>query len=90
MSDKRCLSPFCETVVEGVRGAMFTPSEGLGETWCPACVRTTKEIMFFTKMTVEMIDRTYKSYINTNLPKQVKLFLEQFTQEIVKNLGGEL
>lgn len=92
MSEIRCQSPIC-LVKDQVRGRMFTPptdAKGITEVWCPECIKVTTQMQFFSQETAEMIRNTYKSYIDTNLPKETKLFLQAYTQEIMKNLGAEL
>lgn len=89
----RCTSSFCVMKEDGVRGREFEPSdkaEGLSKVWCSDCIKLGKQITFFSRQTSEMIRSVYRSYIETNLPKEVKLFLEQFSREIMENLGEEL
>lgn len=93
MSEVRCKSTFCIVNPEGIRGRMFTPPEGadgLAKIWCPNCVKIGKQLTFFSAQTAQMIRDTYKVYIATDLPKEVKLILEQFTMELVQQLGEEL
>lgn len=88
----KCMSNFC-LVTDGIRGREFEPrenAEGLEKVWCSSCIRTSKEITFFTQQTATMIREAYKSYVDTNLPREVKLILEQFAAEIIKQLGAEL
>lgn len=89
----RCISPICITDKEGVRGREFTPPEdaqGISANWCPQCIRLYGEISFYSQQTVNMIRSTYEEYKNTDLPKEVKLILEQFTRELLAQLNSEL
>lgn len=93
MNEERCKSQFCIVGADGVRGRVFTPPEnanGLAKLWCPGCLSIGKQITFFSSQTAEMIRNVYKSYDDTELPKEVKLILTQFATELVKNLGEEL
>lgn len=92
MSEVKCSSPICKTNADGSRGVMFTPGDvdGIAKIWCPECIRTSTEIQFFTSNTAQMIRGVYKSYIDTELPREVKLILEQFAREIVQKLNEEL
>lgn len=88
----RCKSPIC-TVKDGVRGIEFTPAEdsqGMHRIWCPGCIRLSKELVFWSGETAEMIRDVYRAYIDTDLPREVKLILEQFAREIVQKLNEEL
>lgn len=70
---------------------MFTPSgTGLESIWCAECIRTGKEMQFFSSKTANMIRQNYLAYADTNLPKPVALFLKQFVIEILKELNEEL
>lgn len=92
MSEQRCLSPIC-TVTEGVRGKLFTPPDdatGVYKIWCPACIRVSAQMNFYASETANMVRNVYATYIDTELPKNVKLILEQFAREIVQQLGEEL
>lgn len=92
MSEIRCTSPTC-IVRDQVRGRMFTPPEdakGLAETWCPDCIKIVGHLQFYSQQTADMIRNIYHSYIDTNLPKEVKTFLEAYTREILKELSAEL
>lgn len=92
MTEIRCQSPFC-IVKDQVRGRMFEPSEdaqGLNKVWCPTCIKLGTQINFYAHETAEMIRRVYNSYAETKLPKEVKLFLEAYTNEIMQQLGEEL
>lgn len=89
----RCASPLCVTNPDGTKGREFTPptnAQGVNLVWCPACLRTAQEMEFFTLQTAQMIRGVYKSYIDTELPKEVKLFLEQYTVEILRKLNQQL
>lgn len=90
MDKIRCTSPLCITE-NGVKGRLFTPSdiEGLAQVWCPECIKLQKQLVFFSQQTAEMIAITYSTYINTALPKDVKLVLRQFTRELLQQLGIE-
>lgn len=88
----RCTSPFCIKQDE-IRGREFEKAEsaeGLSTIWCPKCIELSAEIQFFSAQTATMVRDTYKSYIETNLPKEVKLILEQFAQELMRSFGEEL
>ncbi len=88
----RCQSPICK-VTDGVRGREFTIPEGatgIATKWCPLCVGISTQITFFAGQTADMIRNVYKTYIDTNLPKQVKIILEQYTKELLKNMNQEL
>ena len=88
----RCTSPYC-IVQNEVRGRMFTPSDsadGLEKVYCPTCIKLGMQIQFYSTETANMIRNIYKTYANTQLPKEVKLILEQFTREIIANFGEEL
>ncbi len=92
MDEIRCKSPIC-IVVNNVRGRMFTPPEravGMSQVWCPDCIKISAQINFYAAQTANMIRGVYNSYIDTELPKEVKLILEQFVIEILKNLNEEL
>lgn len=90
----RCLSPFCITNKDGVKGREFEPREdakGVEETWCPSCVALTRQVQFFATQTAAMIRSKYQEYNDTNLPTNVKLILTQFARELITELGqGEL
>lgn len=89
----KCKSTFCIINPDGIRGRLFTPPKdatSIAQVWCPTCIKLTSQIAFFTSETAEMIRKTYRIYTNTDLPKEVKLILEQFTREVVQNLGEEL
>jgi len=89
---ERCKSQFC-IVKDGIRGREFTPpenAEGIAKVWCPDCVRMANQVTFYASRTANMVRTTYKAYVDTELPKEVKLILEQFAMEIVKELGEEL
>lgn len=85
----RCSSPICITQ-DGVKGRMFEPGTGLNEVWCEQCIKLSAEMNFYANQTATMIRTTYQEYIETDLPKEVKLILEQFTRELIKQLGEEL
>lgn len=88
----RCTSPIC-IVIDNVRGRTFVPrenAEGVAKTWCPECIQISNQLLFFSQKTAQMIRTVYKSYIDTELPKPVKLILEQFAREVIKNLNEEL
>lgn len=92
MTEQHCTSSFC-IVKDGVRGRLFTPpedAEGIAKVWCPQCIQLSTEINFFSHQTAIMIRKTYKQYMDTELPKEVKLFLEQYTRELIGLLGEEL
>jgi hypothetical protein len=85
-----CTSPFC-IIQNGVRGRDFEPTlEGIGRNWCPQCVDLTIKTQFFSAQTANMIRAIYQTYIETDLPKEVKMILEQFTRELMTNLDSEL
>lgn len=91
--ETRCKSPFCIVSEEGIRGRMFVPpkdGKGVAEIYCPVCLNIAKQMTFFSGQTAQMIRNVYKSYIDTELPKEVKLILEQFARELVELLGEEL
>lgn len=91
--ETRCKSAFCIVGREGIRGRMFVPpkdSKGLAKIYCPQCLSIAKQLTFFSGQTAQMIRNVYKSYIDTELPKEVKLILEQFARELVEQLGEEL
>lgn len=93
MNQERCKSNFCIKGPDGIRGRTFTPPEGatgMARLWCPQCMSIGKQITFFSAETAQMIRNVYKSYNDTELPKEVKLILTQFATELVKNLGEEL
>lgn len=93
MSEIRCTSPICIVGTDGVRGRLFTPPEsaqGLGQSWCPQCLKISSEMQFFSTQTAQMIRNIYRGYAETDLPKNIKLILEQFTREIIKQLNEEL
>lgn len=86
----RCKSPFC-IVKDNVRGREFKPfGTGLSEVWCSECIKLQSEVSFFSLQTIDMIRSTYGEYINTDLPKEVKLILEQFASDLCQQLNGEL
>lgn len=86
----RCKSPFC-IIKDNIRGREFKPSgTGLSEVWCPACIKLQGEVQFFSSQTADMIRNTYNEYIDTDLPKEVKLILEQFTIDLLQQLNSEL
>lgn len=93
MEEIRCKSTFCIVTPDSIRGRMFTPPEGgdpLTQVWCQHCIKIGKQLAFFSSRTAQMIRDTYKTYNDTNLPKEVKLILEQFSRELITNLGEEL
>jgi hypothetical protein len=88
----RCQSNFC-VVKDGVRGREFTPKSdatGVASIWCPTCLMLNTQVTFMAGQTANMVRNIYQSYINTNLPNEVKLILEQFTLEVMRELGQEL
>ena len=90
MNKIRCQSPICITI-DNIRGRMFIPTEkGIGKTWCTQCISTGEQMAFFTHETANMIRDIYRSYIDTSLPREVKLILEQFVREVVQKLNEEL
>lgn len=89
----RCTSPVCIKDSEGIRGREFTPpeaAEGLTKIWCPECLKMSQTLLFYSKRTAEMIKNIYTQYDETDLPKEVKLILTQFTREILGELNEEL
>lgn len=87
----KCNSPFCVVNKDKTRGREFEPTEeGIGKLWCPQCVELSIQIQFFSAQTADMIRKTYKEYVETNLPKNVKLILEQFARELIGKVGEEL
>lgn len=86
----RCKSTFC-IVKDNIRGREFEPfGTGLSEVWCKECIKLQGEVSFFSSQTADMVRTTYNEYMETELPKEVKLILEQFTADIIRQLGGEL
>lgn len=88
----RCKSPFCITE-NGLKGREFTPADnavGIDAEWCPECLRTGTEIKFFTTQTAAMIRNKWREYDATALPKEVKLFMDAFVAELIRELGEEL
>lgn len=88
----RCKSPFC-VVQDQVRGREFEPpkdAQGLASVWCPICVQLSAQIQYFSTETAQMIRGMYRAYTDTELPKEVKLILEQFARELIQMLGEEL
>jgi hypothetical protein len=72
---------------------MFTPAkdaQGIATQWCPECIKTGTQLQFYASTTAEMIRKTYRSYVTTNLPKEAKLILRQFVTELLKELNEEL
>jgi hypothetical protein len=89
----RCTSPICITNKDQIKGREFEPpekAEGLAKIWCPQCIQLSTQIQFFAGQTANMVRGIYQSYINTELPKEVKLILKQFALEILQQLGEEL
>lgn len=89
----RCKSSFCITNPDGIKGRLFTPAEkaqGVAKIWCDNCMNLGKQLSFFANETANMIRRIYVSYEDTDLPKEVKLFLTAYTREIMDELGQEL
>lgn len=89
----RCQSPICITNDKGIKGREFTPpptAEGMAKLWCPQCLKLNNTLVFFSQQTANMVRETYSEYINTDLPKEVKMILEQFAREIVEKLNQEL
>lgn len=87
----RCSSPIC-IVQNSVRGRLFTPPEnakGVNAIWCPECIKITGQMNFYAHQTAEMIRGVYNQYKDTDLPKNVKLILEQFVAELLRNLNEE-
>lgn len=88
----RCKSPYC-IVRDNIRGRIFTPSddvEGLAKIYCPDCIKLGTQIQFYSTETAKMIRNTYRAYIDTDLPAEVKLILEQFTREVIAQFGEEI
>lgn len=88
----KCQSSIC-IVKDGVRGRTFEPpkgAKGVSEIWCPVCIMITQQIQFYAGETADMVRKVYNSYVSTELPKEVKLFLKAYTAEILQNLGKEL
>lgn len=86
----RCKSSFC-VVKDNIRGREFKPfGAGLSEVWCQECVKLQAEVKFFSGQTMDMVRNTYHEYVETDLPKEVKLILEQFASDLCQQLGGEL
>lgn len=93
MTEIRCKSPTCVINADQTRGRLFTPpkdSIGVESIWCPKCIEVVGHLQFYAQETADMIREKYKSYKDTNLPKEVKLFLEAYTREILKELSAEL
>lgn len=89
----RCKSPICIKDADGIRGREFTPSkdaQGISAIWCNQCIKLYGELSFYSQQTADMIHGIYEEYINTDLPSEVKLILEQFTREILTQLNSEL
>lgn len=89
----RCTSPICITNGEGIKGREFTPpplAEGMAKSWCPECLKLSNTLLYYSQQTANMVREIYQEYINTDLPKEVKLILEQFAREIVEKLNEEL
>lgn len=90
----RCHSPFCSYInEEGIRGREFEPAknaEGLALEWCMSCRIITEQMQFFSTQTVLMIRTTLKTYLNTPLPKENKLILEQFSNDLLRELGEKI
>lgn len=89
---KRCSSPYC-IEVDGLKGRPFEVDEDtrdLSGMWCTNCIKLGNEIRLFSGLTIDMIRATYTEYADTNLPREVKLFMEQYTRELIGKLGGEL
>lgn len=93
MNQVRCQSTFCVVNADQTRGRLFTipeNAEGITKIWCPSCLQISRQITFFSSQTADMIRQVYREYVQTNLPKEVILILEQFTREIIQQLGDEL
>lgn len=93
MNEIRCTSPICITRPDGIKGRLFVPpanAEGMAKLWCPDCIQLGNQLTFYANQTANMIKKVYHDYVVTELPKEVKLILEQFAREIVEALGGEL
>lgn len=89
---ERCKCTIC-IVKDGVRGRMFTPPEGakgVYKVWCGQCIRLSAEMNFYASQTAQMVRSIYATYVDTELPKEVKLILEQFTREVMQQLNEEL
>lgn len=85
----RCSSPICITQ-DGTKGRLFEPGKGINAHWCKECIKLSAEMNYYANQTATMIRTVYQEYIETDLPKEVKMILEQFTRELVKQLGEEL
>jgi hypothetical protein len=70
---------------------MFVPGhEGMSKLWCPQCLQIGSQMTFYAHQTSDMIRNIYTSYVDTDLPSEVKLILKQFAREVVQQLGEEL
>lgn len=93
MTEIRCKSPTCVINADQTRGRLFTlPKDSIGveSIWCPKCIEVVGHLQFYAQETADMIRTTYKEYIDTNLPSEVKTFLEAYTREILRKLNAEL
>lgn len=89
----RCTSPICITNSEGIKGREFEPqpnSTDIAAKWCPECIKLYNQMMFYSNQTADMVRGIYQEYIDTDLPSEVKLILEQFAREIMTKLNQEL
>lgn len=93
MEKKRCRSPYCITDNQGLKGRTFTPppgAQGVSLDWCPACIAIGTQVKFFTSETTKMIRNKWRQYEETDLPREIKLFMRQFVVEICAEMGEEL
>lgn len=89
----KCSARFCTLNPDGTRGRTFTPppnAQGVEAVWCSDCIKLANEVKFFTGQTANMIREKWRAYDDTNLPHNVKIFMEQFVKEILMELGEEL
>lgn len=89
MEKTRCKSPYC-VEVDGLHGRYFTPQGKPGDltyTWCPICIHTSRTVQFCAAQTAQMIRNKYAEYRPDALPPRVRVILQQFTNELLQELG---
>lgn len=85
----KCKSSFC-AITGGREFEPYKSPDSLTEQWCSACIRLQRQTTYMAAATADMIRNIWQEYEHTNLPREVKLFLKQYTIEILKQLGAEL
>lgn len=77
----KCQSSFC--TVQGGR-------EIQGGQFCKPCLRLMYQVDYFTSQTAQMIRNKWREYSQTDLPREVKIFMRVFVEEILNEMNHSL